>query len=471
MMTWHLVLLILYSALLIGLGLWTGRRVATSSGFFVAERRLSPVLLFATLLAANIGAGSTVGAAGLGYRDGVSAWFWVGSAGIGSILLGLWIGPRIWKTARQYDLQTVGDYLELRFGASVRGVVSSLLWVATLAILAGQFIGMAWILNVITGMPKWAGCLVSGSVMILYFTAGGLVSSAWVNLVQLVVLLAGFALALPLVLQSVGGWQGIAADLPAPALDPWAGGHAWDHLVLLVPAFIISPGLLQKIYGARDTRTVRLAVTGQGLVLLLFALVPMTLGMAARVLYPGLEPPAPGQAVDIALPHLLVHALPAWMGAISLAAILSAEISSADAVLFMLATSLSKDLYKRFLRPQADDRQVLRTARWAAISGGLLAVAMAIALSSVVDALSIFYSLLGLSLLVPILAGLYLRGGAARAALAAISAAVAVRLLADGLLDAPLAGWLTPQAMGYIASAAAFLLVLLIGSNRIRRRK
>ncbi|MCK5448526.1 MAG: sodium:solute symporter family protein, partial [Gemmatimonadetes bacterium] len=58
-----LFFLLLYSAVLVGLGLWIGRRVKAAGSFFVAGRRLGPILLFATVLAANIGAGSTVGAA------------------------------------------------------------------------------------------------------------------------------------------------------------------------------------------------------------------------------------------------------------------------------------------------------------------------------------------------------------------------------------------------------------------------
>ena len=81
----HLALLLVYSVVLIALGAGIGRLVKTTGAFFVAGRRLGPVLLFSTLLAAKIGAGSTVGAAGLGYRDGLSAWWWVGSAGIGSL--------------------------------------------------------------------------------------------------------------------------------------------------------------------------------------------------------------------------------------------------------------------------------------------------------------------------------------------------------------------------------------------------
>ena len=65
----HLVVLLSYALALMALGLWIGRRVRGAGDFFVAGRRLGPGLLFSTMLAANIGAGSTVGAAGLGYSE------------------------------------------------------------------------------------------------------------------------------------------------------------------------------------------------------------------------------------------------------------------------------------------------------------------------------------------------------------------------------------------------------------------
>ena len=64
---------------------------------------------------------------------------------------------------------------------------------------------------------------------------------------------------------------------------------------------------------------------------------------------------------------LLVHSLPPLVGAIGLAAVFSAEISASDAILFMLTTSLSQDLYKRFVNPAATDAGVLRLARWTAV--------------------------------------------------------------------------------------------------------
>ena len=132
----YLLILIAYALAMILIGAFAARRVTHATDFFVAGRDLPAGLIFATLLAANIGAGSTVGATGLGYRDGLSAWWWVGSAGIGSLILAFTVGPRIWRVACEQNLFTVGDYLEFRYDRRVRGVVAAFLWLGALAILA-----------------------------------------------------------------------------------------------------------------------------------------------------------------------------------------------------------------------------------------------------------------------------------------------------------------------------------------------
>ena len=122
----YLNILILYAAAMIALSIYVARRSQNSSDFFVAGRGLGAGLIATTLLAANIGAGSTIGATGLGYRMGLAAWWWVGAAGIGSLILALTIAPKIWRVARDNNLYTVGDYLEFRYSPSVRGLASAL---------------------------------------------------------------------------------------------------------------------------------------------------------------------------------------------------------------------------------------------------------------------------------------------------------------------------------------------------------
>ena len=334
----------------------------------------------------------------------------------------------------------------------MRGSVAALLWLGTLAILAGQFLGMSRILEVVAGVPKPAGCALGGVLVTAYFAAGGLLGSAWVNLVQLTVKLVGFAVALPIILRGVGGASGLQAMAPTAGYASFWGPSSVPLLFLLVPAFIVSPGLLQKVYGARDERAVRVGVAANAIALLVFGFVPALLGMAAQSLHPAL----PNQ--ELALPTLMVRDLPPLVGGLALAAVFSAEISAADAILFMLATSLSQDLYRRFLSPDAPDARVLSVARGAAVAGGAAGVLLAIFSPTIIAALGIFYALLGVTLFVPVLAGLHLKRTGPPEALASVSAGIAVTV-ALRLAGVTRVGVVTPELAGIIAAALGFAAV------------
>ena len=463
-MTLHLTLLVVYSAAVVGLGLWTARLVRGSSDFFVAGRSLGPGLVFASMLAANIGSGATVGAAGLAYRDGLSAWWWSGSAGIASFALAFWVGPRIWTLATEHGFYTTGDFLEFRYGSAVRGIIAVLVTFGCLWILAAQLMAGAAIITVLTGAPRWVGSVVGGAIMTAYFAAGGLLGTAWVNTLQLGVMLGGFAVALPLVLQSGGGLAALSsAALPATFTDltySSGPGSGWAFLALTGPAFVISPGLIQKAYGAASVRALKVGVALNAGALLLFAFIPVLLGMVGRAALPGIE------SADLVLPSVLTSLLPAWIGALALAAVFSTEVDTCDAILFMISTSASKDLYKRYLRPEASDGELLRVARASAVAGGTLGVVLSIYLSTIVSAMTVFYSLLGVSLFVPVLGGLYSRRAGSAEALGAIAAGV-IALLVVRFGVAGRHAWLDPTLTGLAAAAGAFLFILLLRRNRI----
>jgi SSS family solute:Na+ symporter len=277
-------------------------------------------------------------------------------------------------------------------------------------------------------------------------------------LVQLVVLLLGFAFAIAFALSGVGGWTGVTSA--APAISPdylnfWhegggGGGSGWTLLALLVPNFIVSPGLLQKVYGARDARAIKLGLGLCGAALLLFAFAPAVLGMVARLHYPELADP------DHALPLLLRANVPLIVGAVGLGALFVADLSSADAVLFMLSTSMSRDLYHRFIRPQASDRSILMVARVSAVAGGALAVGLAMVSESIIDALGLFYSLIAVSLFVPVIAGLYSRRGGAPEVFASVGAGIGVMLAVSIATDNAGFGIFTPNMSGLMAAVVGF---------------
>lgn len=403
-----------YAVLLILTGAWVGRKVQGAEGFFVAGRRLGPGLLFTTLIAANLGAGSTVGVAALAYQHGLSAWWWIGSAGIGSLILALWVGPKIWRLARQQGFYTLSDYLDRRYGRAFCGLLSAMMAIGTLALFAGQLLGIAWILEVVAGLPKGAGVIAGAVVTTLYFAAGGLLSAAVVNIVEVAVILAGFAAALPFIWSFAGGWEGIAVKATSHIADPAAQAAYFapdgmgttailGYLVMLVPSFFISPGLIGKVFGARNERAIRVGTALNGLVQLLFALIPVVVGMAAFACFPNLSRP------DLALPTAMKEMMPFPIATLALAAIFAAEVSTADTVLYMLAGSLTNDLYKRFLHPSLSDRGLLWGSRLASLLCGVLGVLLALRLESIISALTIFYSLMSVSLAAPLVFGLYTR--------------------------------------------------------------
>ncbi len=162
------------------------------------------------------------------------------------------------------------------------------------------------------------------------------------------------------------------------------------------------------------------------------------------------------------LPTLLVESLPWLVGTIALAAVFSAEVSTCDAILFMLSTSLSQDLYKRFIDPHASDRRLLLVARLAAVAGGVGGVIVALQLETIIAGLRIFYSLLSVSLFVPVLGGLFVARAGAAEALASMAAGIGALLAATYIGSGRGIGPLNPEMLGLLASAAAYWTVMAV---------
>ena len=286
--------------------------------------------------------------------------------------------------------------------------------------------------------------MLAGLLITVYFAAGGLLTSAYVNMVQLTVKLLGFAVAIPFALRASGRMGGGArAAAHARLLEPSgrAARRASSISRCSGPRSSWRPGCCRRSTARATTAPCASAWGSTRVALTAYAVVPPLLGMMARAQFPDLAQP------ELALPTLLMSGVPAFVGALGLAAVFSAELSSADAVLFSLTTSLSQDFYKRFRNPQATDAQLLRVTRATAVLAGIAGVGVALVAAGVVSALSIFYTIMGVSLFVPILAGLYDKGARSADVLVAIVAGIAIvggwRLFFNG---AP-AGGVTP-AMG-----------------------
>ena len=420
-----LTVIFIYAVFLVAIGAFIGRKVKSASEFFVAGHKLNSGLLFTTLIAANLGAGSTVGVTALAYQHGLSAWWWIGSAGIGSMILAFIVGPRIWKLARENNFYTLSDYLDKRYSKFFSGIISLMMAIGTLALFAGQLLGIAWILEAVAEIPKVQGVIIGAVVTTLYFAAGGLLSSAIVNIIEVAVILAGFVVALPFVWNFTGGIEGIKAHVNSSSYFDFYGMGSTaiiGYIVMLVPSFFISPGLIGKVFAAKDERSIKIGTALNGLVQLIFAVIPVIIGMAAFACYPELT------RADLALPTAMKNMMPFYAASLALAAIFAAEVSTADTVLYMLAGSLTNDIYKRFINPKISDAKLLTLSRITTIICGILGVILALRLESIISALTIFYSLMSVSLSAPLIFGLFTQRASNKGAIISATGGVILTL-------------------------------------------
>ena len=450
-----------YAAVLVAIGAITGRKVKSASDFFVAGRKFGAGLLFTSLIAANIGAGSTVGVAALAYTHGVSAWWWIGSAGIGSLILAYVVGPKIWRIAREHDYYTLSDYLDARYSRAFSGIIAVMMSVGTLALFAGQLLGIAWILDVVAGIPKVHGVIIGAVVTTLYFAAGGILSSAFVNIVELAVILAGFIVAVPFALSYAGGIGGIKSAVSKETYFDFFGMGSTaiiGYIVMLVPSFFISPGLIGKVFAAENERAVKVGTAINGLVQLVFAVIPVIIGMSAGACLPGLS------RADLALPLAMKEMMPFFAAGLALAGIFAAEVSTADTVLYMLAGSLTNDIYKRFMNPAVSDKNLLRISRIVTVVCGVVGVILALRLESIISALTIFYSLMSVSLSAPLVFGLFTRraGNSGAVMSAVLGAGLTVYMTFSGLTWEVMGVRLNASTCGILLSFAVMGLQVLL---------
>jgi len=462
----YIVAIVIYILALIAVSYWASKKVKGGSDFMVGGRKFNSWLIFATLIGGNIGAGSTIGICGLAYKNGISAVWWMIMSGLGSVVLAYIVGPKIWELSTKYNLMTCGDFLDKRFSKQFKGVFSSMMFIGTLALFAAQLMGVSYILNAVAGVPKTTGVIIGAIVVVIYFSLGGLVSSAYVGILKLVVVLSGFIIAVPFALANVGGLSGmhtmVAANLGSVvATDKYFSFFGLGatiiigYLFMLTPSFFVSPGLIGIVYGAKDKASIRKGTMMNAIVQFTFAFIPAIIGMSAFAMFPDLKTP------DLALPTAMVKMMPVGISAIALAAVFAAEISTADTVLYMLNGSFTNDIYKTFFNPNLSDDGMLKMSRGVTMVSGVAGVILALFLPNIISALTIFYTLMSVSLTAPLLFGIFsTRPSAAAASVSAITGVAITLIITYGFPKFKLFGILNAQTTGMIVSII-FMVIMI----------
>lgn len=360
---------IFYMIANLAIGFYSRSKISNSTDYLLAGRRIGLVMTAGTLAATEIGGGSTVGVAAKAYGNwGLSAGWYVTAAGLGIILVSF-IAPKL----RRAMATTMPEIIGRRFGVSSYVITSLLSLLANIALAGVQITASATIISVLTGLSQNVGILISGIILVLYTTVGGMWSVTLTDIIHFLVLIIGFALAVPFAIHSAGGWTYVVSQLPPEQLGFTKVG--WKTIVGLVVMYFMtfSTGqeAVQRYYAAKDEKT---AVWGSvlcGGLMALYSFVPAILGLVALAVYPQINP-------NDAIATVSINLTPALIAGLVMAAVISATLSAGSGDLLGAATVFTKDIWQRYIHKNMTDGEIVKFSKSTVFIFGIIAIGISL---------------------------------------------------------------------------------------------
>jgi SSS family solute:Na+ symporter len=392
------IVLLVYGLALMGI-CWFGYRRGkmTEEDYYLAGRGQGVVVTTLTIMATFFSSAALLGIPGLIYKDGLGFFPFALNLPLSGAAIYL-LGSRISRIGRRRGYVTPGDMVADYYGGSsaIRLLVALIGFLYVLPyivmqIKAGGYLaqrmfpdaGTLHFLGTSYSMFD-VGISVLSLITMLYVLVGGMRSVAWSDVLQGVLLLTGMLLAGIATVCAMGGIGSFfrqVSDLPPEALTIPGPSGKWTPWKLLTIclfaslATMIQPGQWMRYYAARSTNTLRKSAVIFSTVLpFCFLFGVMLVGIGGRVLYPpavtdaGIMPHemvgSKTSEVDQVVIVMVQEHLPALLGplgavvvSIILVAILAASMSTADSNLHALSAVLTRDVYDRFIRPEASEQE------------------------------------------------------------------------------------------------------------------
>jgi solute:Na+ symporter, SSS family len=406
----------LYMAVLVGVGVWVSRRQTSTKEYFLANRTIPGWAIGMSLLATIITSVTFIAYPGAAYAGDWSLLV----PGIMFVLVIAAIGFVVVPFFRHVVAMSVYEYFGKRFGTEVR-------MYSSLAFAMGHFSKMGFVFYLlalsvggITGWNLTRVIVILGVITIFYTLIGGLEAVIWTDVLQGFVLWSGVAVSIGLLLFSPRVHAGDVLHLIAANHKTSLGSMSFNlhaqtfwtmaiyGLFFYLQKYTADQTVVQRYLAAKTDRAALRGI-GMGAALCLPVWTAfMFIGSLLWAFYRITGEHLPGSITkpDQVFPHFMVSQMPAGVAGLFLAALFGAAMSMLASDLNCLGVIIVEDFYGYFA-PRSTDRQRLRVGKVSVAVCGLLAIAVAIVLSATQgSALSLYY--LATAVVAGGLAGLFL---------------------------------------------------------------
>jgi len=444
-----IVLVAAYFLGMLAIGAWASKKIKNTEDYLVAGRQLG-FWVFVLLMIGTVASGmSLLGVSGLGFAAG---WPTIWEEIFVPLAIGfciIFFGVKLHNVAKTAGYVTVQDYLAHRYESptalrtlsAVAGIIVSLIY------LVGQYSAIAIVLIWLFQIPLWLALLIATLITTVYTAIGGLYAVAWASLIQSAILLIGVIIMAPIIIFYAGGFTHVneyMASINPALVNPWnaAGAFAPPYLVsfavLLMVGLACAPHVINNVLAIKDVKYFKwaplVAFVAYGVVIFLLKFT----GFAGAVMVKEgvFALPSVPNAGDFVILYGIQYALPVMaLWAVFAVIVLAAVMSTTDRLMLTIGAMFSWDIYKKVLKPDADDKTVLLLSKIVVVLSALGTMVLAINPPQMLAIL--IWMGIGVMLstfAVPLLAGLYWRGATREGALAAMALGL-VSSLVFGMLN------------------------------------
>lgn len=426
-MSWKLVsdfvVIAAYFAGVIGIGVYFSRRNQNVSDFALGGRSIPWWAVLASILAAEISAGTFFGAPGEGFR---SRNFTYAQLMAGYLLARLIVSFVFIPAYYRHNVVSIYEFLENRFGPRTRRLASAV-FLITRSLASGSRLWVPTILLVViwdrlhpgqplVGMPQF---YFTGAVLILialftaaYTAVGGIKAVIWTDVLQIAVLFGALGFSLYYLVGHIpGGWAGAKTWLTGPhdlTLWSWTGelpeGKNWSDFSLwqktsqiLTQEFTVwsaflgstfitlathgtDQDMVQRMLTAKNKNQSAVATILSGLADIPITIAVLAIGILLQVYYthvthdPNL-PLAKGLPDGSkAFPYFVIDVMPGGLRGLVIAGVLATTMGSLGTALNSLATSYSRDFHFRWFRTPADEAGRVRIIKLATLAFAVILI-------------------------------------------------------------------------------------------------
>ncbi len=494
----------LYFAVVLGIGVIARRQVSDSVDFFLSGRSLPAWVTGLAFISANLGAVEIMGMSANGAEFGLPAvhYFWIGAVPamlfLGVVMMPFYYGSKV---------RSVPEFMFRRFGTGAHLVNSVSFAVAQLLIAGINLYLLGTIIRALLGWNLTLALVLAAAIVLSYITLGGLSAAIYNEVLQFFVIVAALLPLTLIGLHKVGGWDGLTDKITenagiggsasaADQLNSWPGNALtgfesdfWSVVgIVFGLGFVLSFGYwttnfveVQRAMATDSISSARKTPIIGAFPKILVPFITILPGMIAAVLVTEIAATKAGETVsggangtvqfNDSLILMMRDLLPNGLLGVAIAGLLAAFMAGMAANISAFNTVFSYDLWQRYVVKDRDDSYYLKVGRVATVAAAVLAIGtaqLASNFSNIMDYLQTLFGFFNAPLFATFILGMFWKRMTPTAGWVGLSAgtlsAVAVAFLSEDAFGSaslgvlPLAG----QGASFVAAGAAFVVDIVL---------